>query len=227
MAPDDRPGWYGKLSVLGDFASRRLDAAWVQACDRWLSAGLRASQQDLGAQWLAAYLAAPVWCFAWGPGLVDGRWWFGVLVPSCDSVGRYFPLLIAQPRQQPPADRIALDHLELWWARVAHAGLGTLADGASLQGFEETLAGLPPWPRAAPPGRLQPQPVAGRQRCLLPPGATPADAAQELAAAAWLGTLLQSCLWWPLRSGAAEGSCTICAGLPPPEAFAQLLSGQW
>jgi type VI secretion system protein ImpM len=227
MAGETAPGWYGKLAMLGDFASRRLDAPWVQACDQWLSAGLQASRQALGERWLSAYLSAPVWRFAWGPGVVDGRWWFGVLMPSCDSVGRYFPLVIAQPRVQPPADRIALDHLELWWTHAGRAGLDTLADGASLQAFEAGLGEAPPWPRAAPPGHALAQPAEGRTRYQVRPGATPAEVAQDLAATAWQHSLAQSSVWWPVRAGEGAGSCTVCPGLPQAAAFALLLDGQW
>lgn len=227
MAVDTTPGWYGKLSMLGDFASRRLEAPWVQACDLWLSAGLQASRAALGERWTSVYLSAPVWRFAWGPGLVDGRWWFGVLMPSCDTVGRYFPLVIAQPRVQPPADRIALDHLELWWVHMARVGIDTLADGATLQDFEQALSEGPPWPRPAPSGRALAQPVGGRSRFLVARGATPAEVAQELAATAWLQGLHQSSIWWPAGTGDAQGSCTVCPGMPPAAAFALLLDGQW
>jgi type VI secretion system protein ImpM len=227
MAVDDAPGWYGKLSMLGDFATRRLDASWVRACDQWLSASLRTSQEALGERWMSVYLAAPVWRFAWGPGIVDGRWWFGVLMPSCDSVGRYFPLVIAQPRVLPPADRIALDHLDLWWSALARAGLDTLADGATLQAFEARLIECPPWPRGAPPGRVRPQMAPDRVRYLLGPGATPADVAQELAAAVWQQSLRNASVWWPAHDGRGESSCTVCQGLPDAQAFASLLDGQW
>src|SRR5262245_45943190 len=122
----DAPGWYGKLAALGDFAHRRLPPEWVRTCDAWLAAAVRGAREHLGAQWLDAYLTAPVLRFAWAPGVVDGQWWFGLLMPSCDSVGRYYPLLIAQPRPQPPQDRIALDHLERWYAHLAQAAVHTL-----------------------------------------------------------------------------------------------------
>ncbi|MBZ8142792.1 type VI secretion system-associated protein TagF [Rubrivivax gelatinosus] len=151
MAADAAPGWFGKLAMLGDFASRRLDPGCVRTCDQWLSAGLQASRQALGERWVQAYLAAPAWRFAWGPGIVDARWWFGVLMPSCDSVGRYYPLLVAQARARPPADRIALDHLELWWRQLLHAGLTSLGDGAA-EGLAQRLAGASAWWPAGEPG---------------------------------------------------------------------------
>src|SRR5690349_18460064 len=103
------PGWFGKLALLGDFASRRMTPEWIQGCDHWLSGAMLASQAALGTRWKEAYLSAPVWRFAWAPGVVDTSWWFGVLMPSCDNVGRYFPLVVAQSRPRPPTDRFALD----------------------------------------------------------------------------------------------------------------------
>jgi type VI secretion system protein ImpM len=101
---DSVAGWYGKLPSLGDFASRRLPADFVETWDEWLASGL-AQWRDADDGWLQAYLAAPPWCFVLGPGLlgarrglpVAGPAWAGVLMPSVDRVGRYFPLTIASP----------------------------------------------------------------------------------------------------------------------------------
>ena len=150
------PGWYGKLMALGDFASRRLPPAWVQACDRWLSECLVRSQADLGETWLASYLNAPLWRFAWAPGVIDAQWWFGVLMPSCDKVGRYFPLVIAQAGGAMPQDAVALAQLERWYLYVAEAALQTLDNEDSVEAFEVTLACAPA--RSSQPG------LAGTQR---------------------------------------------------------------
>ncbi len=104
----DPPGWYGKLAMLGDFAQRRLPEHAVRRCDTWLSRAMAAGREHLAANWLDVYLSAPVLRFAWAPGVLDELWWFGVVMPSCDQVGRYFPLLVAQSRTGAPADRIAL-----------------------------------------------------------------------------------------------------------------------
>lgn len=228
MALDDAAGWFGKLAMLGDFASRRLPSAWVQACDGWLSECVEASRRELGARWAEVYLAAPAWRFAWGPGIADERWWFGLLMPSCDSVGRYFPLVIAQARHQPPNDRIALDHLELWWSHMARAALQTLAEGASLDAFEGELSQAPPWPGSGSRADVtQPQTVAGRERYAVAAGASLSDAARDIAAAGLLQRLGGMSAWTPLRSAAEPGSLTLQAGLPPAAAFAQLLAGSW
>ncbi len=227
------PGWYGKLSMLGDFASRRVDPDWVAGCDRWLSAGLLASRQRLGEHWLPRYLAAPLWRFAWAPGVVDTRWWFGILMPSCDQVGRYYPLVVAAARAQAPCDRFGLDHLELWWDQVARAALATLADGATVDAFEAALHDAPPWPGATP---LPPAPdlaavlPAGGARIAVTAGTPLARLVHGIAAAQLVQQLAGTSVWWAQPAAPAAhaepGHCTIVRGLPQPESFAELLFAQ-
>lgn len=140
------PGWYGKLAMLGDFAQRRLPDEVVQRLDRWLAAAMQALPHTLGERWPQAYLEAPLLHFAWAPGVLGPAWWFGVLMPSCDRVGRYFPLLLAQAAAQPPHDSAGLERLAAWYEAAGSACLQTLEDGASLAGFEAALAAIEPWP---------------------------------------------------------------------------------
>ena len=84
-------GWYGKLPALGDFAQRRLEQDFIVGWDTWLQSVIVDSQRILGGNWLSAYLRAPVWRFVLAPGVVDSRNWSGILLPSVDRVGRYFP----------------------------------------------------------------------------------------------------------------------------------------
>lgn len=151
-------GWYGKLPAVGDFASRRVPPAVLARCDSWLSTGLSASQRVLGSEWLALYLTSPIWRFAWGPGTVDDAAWLGVLMPSVDRVGRYFPLLllVARPAHGEVAslpDANAVD----WLDRLADTAQDCLQPGASLERFEAALAADPSppadatvWSAAAP-----------------------------------------------------------------------------
>lgn len=225
MAP---PGWFGKLSCLGDFASRRLPPEWVQACDRWLSECVATSQRQLGDQWLRAYLDAPAWRFAWAPQVVDAQWWFGVLMPSCDKVGRYFPLVIAHSRAAPPVDRYALDHLDLWWSQAAQAAVQTLDEDAEVERFETALDDLPPWPSAhvslALGALIAPGPGGGQ--VALPPGATLQDMVHGLASAQLQERLTGHSVWWSWRPNEAAAQCRVVPGLPLPTAFADLLKPQ-
>jgi type VI secretion system protein ImpM len=88
------PGWYGKLPGMGDFAQRRLPNRFVSAWDKWLQNGfeyLRSADTD----WANSYLQGHVWFFMLGPSVIGPKPWIGLLIPSVDSVGRYFPITIA------------------------------------------------------------------------------------------------------------------------------------
>ncbi len=91
---DMTPAWYGKLPALGDFASRRLPPAFLADWDAWLQRGMAYSQQHLGSEWLDTYLTSNVWRFILAPGTLDSSTWAGIVLPSVDRVGRYFPLTI-------------------------------------------------------------------------------------------------------------------------------------
>lgn len=222
--PAQAPGWFGKLSSLGDFASRRLEPDWVQACDRWLSRCVDDSRQLLGEAWLQSYLNAPVWRFAWGPGVADDQWWFGVLMASCDNVGRYFPLIVAQPRPAPPTDAAGLEHLDAWWTHVAQAAMATLGDEHSVEHFEATLEAAPPWPDAAGTALLQPLPSAGdRWHADVADGTSTAQLIHALSASAWAERHEGHTLWWPLHAGRTR--CLVVDALPPGPMFADMLAG--
>lgn len=207
-------GWWGKLAMLGDFASRRLEPGWIARMDDWVSSGMSTSRQMLGESWLTQYLGAPTWRFVLAPGVLDARWWLGVLMPSCDNAGRYFPLLVAQPATALPTGGMALD---AWWAALTQAAQTTLTHGASVDGFEAALAGLPLWPDAAP--LPAPQLLPGRERLVL---AGAGELFNLLGRHALTQRLVGCSLWW--LPGA---SCTLTVGLPQAEDFAALWTAQW
>ena len=49
----------------------------------------------MGEDWLAAFLEAPVWRFVLSAGLCGERAALGLMLPSVDRAGRYFPLTFA------------------------------------------------------------------------------------------------------------------------------------
>ncbi len=233
-AADEAPAWYGKIASLGDFAQRRLPIAFVQASDAWLSRTMVACRQQLGEHWLDGYLTSPVMRFAWAPGVAgvaggaDAGWWFGVLMPSCDNVGRYFPLLIAQRRTRPPLDRIALDHLELWFEHLAAAATRTLAARATVEGFEQALSDAPPWPSAAAVATL-----STLAPCAAAGGVSYAFG-HRVTMSQWLHAItldqlharFSGCsIWWRQGDATRDTEAEVVQGLPEPAAFAQMLLG--
>lgn len=226
-APESRdaPGWYGKLATLGDFAQRRLPQPCVAVCDAWLSAAMRSSREQLGERWLETYLTAPLLRFAWAPGVVDPQWWFGLLMPSCDSVGRYFPLLVAHPRARPPEDRIALDHLELWYEHLAQAAMRTLNDAqGSVEALEEALHEAPPWPTPGRAPLMLAQTMSQGHHLRLGRAAPLSQWLHALAAQELLSRLAGCSVWWRVTETGVEDSVDIVKGLPQGRAFVELLA---
>ena len=219
-------GWYGKLSSLGDFAQRRMPAEVFPAFDHWLSTAMRDGREQLGERWLDVYLTAPVLRFAWAPGVIDSRWWFGVLMPSCDSVGRYFPLIIAQPRGRAPEDRIALDHLELWYEHLARAAMHTLSDdGGTVEALEAALQDAPPWPTAGRQAAVSARETLHGDHLGLAPAATLNQWLHGLALRDLSRRLAGCSLWWRVSEDRSGDSVDILHGLPDGADFAALLRG--
>ncbi|MFV3325625.1 type VI secretion system-associated protein TagF [Pseudomonas sp. NY15372] len=210
-------GFYGKLASRGDFVSRALPQSFIQPWDQWLAAGLQSSQQHLGDSWLDAYLVSPLWRFALAPGLCGPQAAVGVLMPSIDRVGRYFPLTVAQVLEpgQPLATAVAGG--EEWFEQVEAALLATLEPGAVLEDFEAALQPFRdawPLPQAAP-ARLT---VGGLQRL---DATTPQGRALALAECACEGMSL----WWGRGSERIAPGLMRCVGLPRSEDFAGFLLG--
>ncbi|WP_431053002.1 type VI secretion system-associated protein TagF [Roseateles sp. L2-2] len=222
-AGDAVPGWYGKVAALGDFAQRRLPQHCVQHCDAWLSGMMQDLPKTLGPRWLDTYLTAPVLRFAWAPGVVDMKWWFGVLMASCDNVGRYFPLVIAQPRTQPPVDRAGLDHLDRWYTVLANAAMRTLDDTATVNSLEAALAAAPPWPPSH--AATLPAPENAVQWVSYTAPASLLTAAVPMLAAGELLERLAGCtVWSPNPEPGEQVHMRWGPGLPYVEAFAALLT---
>ncbi|MDH5540150.1 MAG: type VI secretion system-associated protein TagF [Rhizobacter sp.] len=221
------PGWFGKLVVLGDFAHRRLPQGFVSACDQWLSRGINASRVQLGSQWLDAYLSGPLWRFAWAPGVVDPQWWFGVLMPSVDSVGRYFPLVVAQARDDPPRSAEALHALERWYGQIGQAALATLQTGGRLESFEADLlhCGAPDFGK--PPGATAPASLAGHFRYGGKGTRTLAEWAQVLTVPLLIQRYAGHSFWWPMQVTSDDDSMNVVSGLPDPDQFSLMLEGRW
>lgn len=230
LPDDETPAWYGKLASLGDFASRRLSQDTARTLDAWLAQGVSASRARLGERWLEVYLTGPLWRFSWAPGVLDSHWWFGVLMPSVDNVGRYFPLVVLQARAAAPTAEAALQRLEDWYAAVSVTALRTLQPGGSLDQFEAELAQIADT-SPLPCGALVPAWVTThspqRTRHELAPGTSLAACFERLAVTETLQRAQSCSLWWPLRPGAPASSVTLAVGLPTGESFVPMFEGAW
>lgn len=136
-------GLYGKLPKFGDFVVRHLNGEFTNPWDNWLQEGLANSRQVMGGGWLDSYLVAPIWRFVIGPGILGKSAWIGIVVPSVDRVGRYFPLTLAQPIN-PDIDITAtyLANRE-WFHAMENLGVDALRQDLDFEKFESRLRKFP------------------------------------------------------------------------------------
>lgn len=223
------PGWHGKLPALGDFASRRLDSHFLDPWDAWLAEGMLALREQLGADWLDAYLASPSWRFLLMPGVLQGepglQAWAGVLMPSVDRVGRYFPFTLAQPLGENLVSIPQMPALWHWLGRLDDLAADALHDDWGIERLEDELARLaaPDW-----------QPLVLPANEVAADGAlVPCDLPSGLDAAGWVG-MEADALWRVQAAGRAYWYASAeqqaprmlqSGGLPAPSAMHQLFGG--
>lgn len=141
------PGWYGKLPTLGDFASRRLEPSFIEPWDAWLAAGLARLRERAPDAWLDAYLASPTWRFVLQPGALGPaqihthtQVLVGVLMPSVDRVGRYFPLTIVATLPHAPATTSEIEGLLNTLHQLDDIAADALHDDWTLDQLEDELS---------------------------------------------------------------------------------------
>lgn len=226
-------GCHGKVPALGDFVTRGLPRSVIDPWHAWLEEGVAASQEALGDGWLAAFLTCPVWRFALPAGLC-GPWTVaGVLIPSVDKVGRYFPFTLLKPLAGPWPPLALAVAATGWYGAAEQLALTALDRSAGTTRVEAGLAQLPEL--GGPPadaGLCLPQadPLLGRAT-----GGRLLAGAPELlgfACAADVslrldGVLGSHALWWTDGSDRVPAGVLASAGLPKPGAFTALLDGDW
>jgi type VI secretion system protein ImpM len=230
-------GFYGKLPSHGDFLRRRASDAFVSAWDRWLQEGMAATRTALGDRWLEVYLTSPVWRFACSAGACGSQPVVGVMAPSVDRVGRYFPMTIVAGRPE------GLGVFEAFEAARFFEGAERLiirtleADTVDFDEFDKRAAGLAEClPAAGDPGRLVLDASAADALGDAAPDAihlpleSPDHLERELAqlAARRIESLYAPLFaFWTDGSSLIDASCLVSKGLPDPERFVAMLDGQW
>ena len=230
-------GIYGKMPSHGDFLRRRLSDEFVQRWDQWLQACIAESRSVLGETWLQFYLTSPVWRFVCAAGACGDRAVAGLLLPSVDKVGRYFPLTIAWELPQHLNLMSAASQCNAWFEAVEQLAVDALAqERPDFEEFDRRLRALEPLipgPTAITAVRLrapdswfdsmQAQPL----RMPLPSVGEISVLLQELLMSQLDRAVKPVTLWWTDGSSAIEPGCLMTAGLPPHESFAAMLDGQW
>ncbi len=192
-------GLFGKLPARGDFVQLGLPGSFVRPWDAWLQQVMAASQQRMGAAWLAAYLESPVWRFVLPGGMCGAGAVLGLLMPSVDRVGRYYPLTLAAVFS-PGAGVPRSDDAEAWLEDCETAGRAALDEDVAP---DELIRRLPQL-RAADPAKA---PTSAEWWTIGGPR-VPATrlALAALPDAAQFEAMLEACPGTPLERGRADPS---------------------
>ena len=225
-------GFFGKIPARGDFLSHGLPRDFVDPWDDWVQAALEESQNRFADQWLEIYLTSPVWQFAIAPAICGNNSWAGVLMPSVDAVGRYFPLTIAAPLQRHTNVLTVLSSSGAWFAELEQLARSCLDDDFQLDEFRTRVRSL-----SAPGSALVPEQsdVMDAENIRLSNAwryglgsmsALPPDCPSLLHD--MLERLVFSYSFWVTPgSTRVTPTCLLCQGLPPPQGFAAMLDGNW
>lgn len=238
MPEISQTGFYGKLPCRGDFMQRRAPQGFVDGWDAWLQECLHASRQQLGERWLDLYLTSPVWRFVLAEGICGESAYAGVMLPSVDRVGRYFPLTLISPLQ--PGSCLleaACGTGRAWFDAVEELALRALdASDLDVEAFDAEVDGLPGLGASAALGESNQLMELVGQSAFARGGAawhismlgeTPQRAVNALASIELQKTFRPCALWWTQGSEAVQPGWLVTSGLPTPSGYVAMLSGQW
>ena len=225
-------GYFGKIPVRGDFLSHGLPREFIDPWDDWIQLALEHSRDQLAESWLDTYLTSPVWHFALAPAVCGDSAWAGVLMPSVDAVGRYFPLTIAAPVEPDSNITTVLSASQPWLTKVEELARSSLDDGFDLAVFDQEIQDLQrPLGEPANTALAANDVLGGRllnawRYGLSSPDRLMADCP------ALLRELMDRLFftysfWWTAGSTRVAPTLLICQGLPPAEGYAAMLDGEW
>ena len=229
-------GFFGKLPCRGDFVQRRLSAEFVAAWDEWMQQCLHASRQALGDGWLDVYLTSPIWRFAFSHGVCGPGAQVGVVMPSVDKVGRYFPISVVAELPDGVAPLSVLANCGDWFAATEALLLRELEqEEGDFEFFDAETLGLAGLlesrlTEALPAvSSLQVDTTQGLDGVLVPIASIESAGQRGM-------SLLQYALdcheaaaavWTTNGSERVTPSWMMTRGLPDPQKFVAMLDGNW
>ncbi|EAR22503.1 type VI secretion system-associated protein TagF [Nitrococcus mobilis] len=225
-------GFYGKLPSHGDFVRRRVPHEFLTVWDAWLQRVLHASRQRLNDQWLATYLTSPIWRFAIDPPVCGRLAYTGILMPSVDAIGRYFPLSFVMPLPVGMSlPNLAVENAD-WFAQMERLALSVLEQDVEfrLDDFDRQVAALGRefMPRTLLQDEWQPPPGRGEPLCFDIGGMSEMPFSMLSVLHGQLSRERGGySLWWSEGSERIGPCWFIYSGLPDGERFVAALDGAW
>jgi type VI secretion system protein ImpM len=219
-------GFFGKLPSLGDFVTRELPRDFLDAWDDWLQRSIAQSKSTLGDAWLPTYLHSPIWRFVLVPGVCGPKGWAGIMMPSVDKVGRYFPLTLASSlgeRVQP--FRVLMDATE-WFVAAENLALNVLEEErVDADALASSVTALDN--HFLDGGAMGNPSLKGAEWGLQLTGATTGDLPATVCHEMVSFQVGAYSVWWTPGSDDSAPMSLVAPNLPAPECFAYLLAGSW
>jgi len=233
-AGSNKLGFYGKVPLKGDFVSRHLPRSFIDPWDQWLQESIATSRAQLSDQWLDSYLTSPIWRFALSKGVCDESAWTGLMMPSVDRVGRYFPLALAVPVNNEYSLLSIADQEEAWFSLLEQIALSALDQNNDFDAFIQEIGDLvlPKHLHAA----SEPQDIALAKSKIDNSHNWRINMHESQTVCANLCTLTQYfltqsfpdlCVWWTHGSEKVAPSILMCNKLPPASGFSALMTANW
>jgi len=135
-------GYYGKIPSKGDFITKSLPRSFTDPWDAWLREVLAHSKSELGESWMESYLTTPLYQYVLAPGICGNQTWLGVMMPSVDSVGRYFPMTICKSYPMNTNPLQLIETSKEWLRTAEDLLLYCLDDDFSNEEFDTKLSAL-------------------------------------------------------------------------------------
>lgn len=228
MTIDMQTGLYGKLPAHGDFVHRNLSNSFIKLWDDWLQLFVSGSRDQLGDDWLDIYLTSPIWRFSLSSGVMDEFNWNGIVMPSVDRVGRYFPLTIVRPVSANASPVSLIVQAQTWFEQVEAHCLDALEHTIEVDALLDSIMqiNLEVQSKYQPTGHFGegwPQ-VFGL-------GGGTGEALNALMPN-WLSATLSAgmpsfSIWHTTGSERVGPVLFCCQGLPPIGGIASMLDGHW
>lgn len=143
------PAWYGKIPGAGDFVNHRLSHELAGWWERWLQQGMAAMRQRGEDELARYYTVAPVWNFLIPAGAGAQCVQPGCLAPSCDRVGRYYPVIATLPMRTADYWSALPDAADAFYWQVGSALLDAIRHARAPVQLERALAKVRLVPGAA------------------------------------------------------------------------------
>lgn len=221
-----RTGFFGKLPTYGDFIQRNLPNHFIEAWDDWLQHLIAVSQEQLSDRWLEIYLTSPIWRFVLSNGAIDSAVWAGILIPSVDRVGRYFPFTIVRKLPSEVNSALFLSVKSAWYKDMEELALLSLDGELQIEEIVERLERLDD-------GIAEIYMGNGHAHAANLFHANIDEEDQEQTAIHCLFNMIMqkshsSYSMWETCGSSIVAPCLICSqGLPPVSGVTAMLDGEW